>query len=86
LSAVRWLASEPYEPGRCFYSVQDGRRCPPVEKPRIKVRQALPARCASICARANRVNGLMWRAVADTKLRVTMAVNWWTEKPKSRLS
>ena len=29
------------------------------------------------------VIGRMWRPVKDTKLRITMAVNWWTEKPKA---
>jgi hypothetical protein len=29
------------------------------------------------------VIGRMWRPVKDTKLRVTMAVNWWTERPKA---
>jgi hypothetical protein len=28
------------------------------------------------------VLGRMWRPLKETKLRVTMAVNWWTEKPK----
>lgn len=27
------------------------------------------------------VIGRMWRPVKDTKLRITMAVNWWTERP-----
>ena len=27
------------------------------------------------------VIGRMWRPMKDTKLRITMAVNWWTEKP-----
>jgi lipid II:glycine glycyltransferase (peptidoglycan interpeptide bridge formation enzyme) len=27
------------------------------------------------------VIGRMWRPAKDTKLRITMAVNWWTEKP-----
>ncbi len=29
------------------------------------------------------VIGRMWRPVRATKLRVTMAVNWWTEPPKA---
>ena len=29
------------------------------------------------------VIGRMWRQVKDTKLRVTMAVNWWTERPEA---
>ena len=29
------------------------------------------------------VIGRMWRPMKDTKLRITMAVNWWTEKPKA---
>ena len=29
------------------------------------------------------VLGRMWRPMKDTKLRITMAVNWWTEKPKA---
>jgi hypothetical protein len=29
------------------------------------------------------VIGRMWRPVKATKLRVTMAVNWWTEQPKA---
>ena len=27
--------------------------------------------------------GRMWRPVMTTKLRITMAVNWWTEQPKA---
>jgi lipid II:glycine glycyltransferase (peptidoglycan interpeptide bridge formation enzyme) len=29
------------------------------------------------------VIGRMWRPLKDAKLRVAMAVNWWTEKPKA---
>jgi|GEM_PF-221167 len=29
------------------------------------------------------VIGRMWRPVKDTKLRIAMAVNWWTEKPQA---
>ncbi|NPC57450.1 lipid II:glycine glycyltransferase FemX [Caenimonas soli] len=29
------------------------------------------------------VIGRMWRPVKDTKLRVAMAVNWWTQKPEA---
>ena len=29
------------------------------------------------------VIGRMWRPVKDTKLRITMAVNWWTQKPEA---
>ena len=29
------------------------------------------------------VIGRMWRPVKDTKLRITMAVNWWTERPEA---
>jgi len=29
------------------------------------------------------VIGRMWRPVKATKLRITMAVNWWTEQPKA---
>jgi peptidoglycan pentaglycine glycine transferase (the first glycine) len=29
------------------------------------------------------VIGRMWRPVKDTKLRITMAVNWWPERPKA---
>lgn len=29
------------------------------------------------------VIGRMWRPVRSAKLRVTMAVNWWTERPKA---
>lgn len=29
------------------------------------------------------VIGRMWRPLKETKLRITMAVNWWTEKPKA---
>ncbi|HXV39830.1 MAG TPA: peptidoglycan bridge formation glycyltransferase FemA/FemB family protein [Steroidobacteraceae bacterium] len=29
------------------------------------------------------VIGRMWRPAKDAKLRVTMAVNWWTEKPQA---
>jgi len=29
------------------------------------------------------VLGRMWRPLKEDKLRVTMAVNWWTEKPKA---
>jgi len=29
------------------------------------------------------VIGRMWRPVKDTKLRITMAVNWWSERPKA---
>jgi len=29
------------------------------------------------------VIGRMWRPIRTTKLRVTMAVNWWTEQPKT---
>jgi hypothetical protein len=29
------------------------------------------------------VIGRMWRPLKEPKLRITMAVNWWTEKPKA---
>jgi peptidoglycan pentaglycine glycine transferase (the first glycine) len=29
------------------------------------------------------VIGRMWRPVKDTKLRITMAVNWWSERPEA---
>jgi hypothetical protein len=29
------------------------------------------------------VIGRMWRPMKEQKLRITMAVNWWTEKPKA---
>ena len=29
------------------------------------------------------VIGRMWRPVKDTKLRITMAVNWWTQRPQA---
>lgn len=29
------------------------------------------------------VIGRMWRPIKPTKLRITMAVNWWTERPKA---
>lgn len=29
------------------------------------------------------VIGRMWRPIRSTKLRITMAVNWWTEQPKT---
>jgi peptidoglycan pentaglycine glycine transferase (the first glycine) len=29
------------------------------------------------------VIGRMWRPVKDTKLRITMAVNWWTQRPET---
>lgn len=29
------------------------------------------------------VIGRMWRPFKDTKLRISMAVNWWTEQPKA---
>jgi hypothetical protein len=28
------------------------------------------------------VIGRMWRPLKDTKLRISMAVNWWTDRPK----
>ena len=29
------------------------------------------------------VIGRMWRPLKEAKLRITMAVNWWTEKPNA---
>ena len=29
------------------------------------------------------VIGRMWRPIKDTKLRITMAVNWWTQRPEA---
>jgi len=32
------------------------------------------------------VVGRMWRPLKETRLRVAMAVNWWSEKPKDTIS